>query len=63
MVIGALCMFEAVALMFTAYYVWNILIAITSICIGIGLGAFPFRYGWKRRREILAQRKSLVHEG
>lgn len=63
MVIGALCIFEAVALIYTGYYVKNIWIDLTGICIGFGLGIFPFRYGWKRRKEILVQRKNPVHEG
>lgn len=59
MVIGALCVFEAIALMYTGYYVKNILIEITGLCIGIGLGIFPFRYGWKKRKEILAERNPV----
>jgi hypothetical protein len=57
MVVGALCIFQGIALIFTGSYVNSFWIIFTGFCVGIGMGIFPLRYGYNRRKEILAKRK------
>jgi len=57
MIVGALCIFQGVALLFTGYYVGNFWIFLTGVCIGIGLGVIPLEFGIKRRKVILLARK------
>lgn len=61
MIVGALCIFQGIALIFTGYYASNAIIIITGICVGLGLGYYPFQYGMKRRRELLSE--GHEHEG
>jgi len=57
MIIGALCTFQGVALLFTGYHAGNFWIILTGVCIGGGAGVFPLQYGWKRRKELLLARR------
>lgn len=57
MIVGALCSFQGVALLFTGYYVGNAIIIITGICVGFGMGYYPLKYGMKMRKSLLLERK------
>ena len=56
MIIGALCIFQGIALLITGYYSNNAIIIGTGICVGLGMGYYPLQYGMKRRKDILTGR-------
>ena len=57
MIIGALCIFQGLALLFTGYHASNVIIIVVGICIGLGMGYYPLLYGIKRRKSLLSERK------
>ena len=56
MILGALLIFQGVALVYTGYHVSNALIIITGVCFGTP-GAVCMLFGRNRRKDILEKRR------
>lgn len=57
MIFGAACILEGIALVYTGYYIHNFWIMLCGMSIGIGLGFFPFKYGFNKRKDLILKRK------
>ena len=60
MILGALLVFQGVALVYTGYHVSNALIIIPGACFGVP-GMLCMNIGRNRRKDILEKRR--VNEG
>lgn len=56
MVVGALLVFQGVAIVFVGINPPNLWIILCGLGIGIGLGYYPMYVGYKRRKEFLSKK-------